>query len=132
MSSSSARGQTEPIAALIAVFALGIGLSLYVGVLDSTLSSFTDDREIGPTAADRFLAEAESFGVVEPPIAEAATAASPDGYRLNATVRTSEGNWAGGPPRAEHRACADRSISVRAAPGTVRSGRLEVCVWPER
>ncbi len=132
MSSSSARGQTEPIAALIAVFALGIGLSLYVGVLDSTLSSFTDDREIGPTAADRFLAEAESFGVVEPPIAEAATAASPDGYRLNATVRTSERNWAGGPPRAEHRACADRSISVRAAPGTVHSGRLEVCVWPER
>lgn len=132
MSSSSARGQTEPLAALIAVLALGIGLSLYVGVLDSTLPTLTDEREIAPTAADRFLAEASSFGVIEPPIAEASGEASPNGYRLNATVRASDGRWSGGPPRAETGECVDRSISVRTAPGTVRPGRVEVCVWPER
>lgn len=132
MSFSSDKGQTEPLAALIAVFALGVGLSLYVGVLDATLPSLTNDREIAPTAADKFLAEAQSFGSVEPPIADATADASPNGYRLNATIRAAGETWTEGPPRRERGSCVDRSISVRTAPGQIRPGRLEVCVWPER
>lgn len=129
---SSDRAQTEPLAALIAVFALGVGLSLYVGVLDSTIPLLTSERELAPTAADRFLAQSSSFGVLDPPIDDAATAARPRGYGLNATVRADDLGWSGGPPRPESTECVRRSVSVRTAPGRVRPGRVEVCVWPAR
>lgn len=130
--SSSDSGQTEPLAALVSVFALGVGLSLYVGVLDSTLPLLSTESEMAPIAADRFLAESSSFGVLEPPIADAVTASRPTGYELNATVRTETGVWTGGPARdaVSDPECIDRSVSVRTAPGQVRLGRAEVCVWP--
>ena len=51
MSSSPGRAQTEPLAALVAVFALGVGLSLYAGALDATLPALTTDREMATRAA---------------------------------------------------------------------------------
>jgi hypothetical protein len=132
MASSSDRGQTEPIAALVAVLALGMGLSLYVGVLDSTLTSLTGDADVAPIAADALVAEASPFGVVHPPLGATAAAARPNGYALNGTLRTEPRTWREGPPRAAGADCATRTVSVRTAPGTVRPGTLEVCVWPER
>jgi hypothetical protein len=130
MSSSSDRGQTEPLAALVAVFALGLGLSLYVGVLDSTLLSLSDEREITPTAADRLVSESSSFGILDPPIAAHVAASRPRGHELNATVRAEGSAWTGGPPRVGSIDCTERSVSVRTAPGRIRPGQLEVCVWP--
>jgi hypothetical protein len=130
MSSSSDEAQTEPLAALVAVFALGLGLSLYAGVLDTTLPLLSSDSEITPAAADRLVAESSSFGVLDPPIADAVAAARPTGYGLNATVRAEGSVWTGGPPRVDSADCTVRSVSVRTAPGQVRPGRLEVCVWP--
>jgi hypothetical protein len=129
MSSSSGRAQTEPIAALAAVFALGVGLSLYAGVLDATLPAFSTDRDLAPTAADRLQANASSFGAVTPPLAQDVAAARPTGHRLNATVRTDEGRWAGGPPRPSDPDCVERRVPVRVATGRVRPGVMEVCVW---
>jgi len=37
MSRSSARGQTEPLVAVVAVVVVSLALSLYVGVLDAQL-----------------------------------------------------------------------------------------------
>ena len=129
--SSPDRGQTEPLAALAAVFALGVGLSLYVGVLDSTLPSLTVESEMAPIAADRFVAEASDLGVVRSPIERAADTASPNGYVTNATLRSDSSVWTAGPTREPSADCVRRRVSVRTAPATVRPGLLEVCVWPE-
>lgn len=129
--SSPDRGQTEPLAALVAVFALGVGLSLYVGALDSTLPSLTVESEMAPIAAHRFLAEASDLGVVRPPIGGAVDAASPNGHAMNATLRSGSGVWTAGPTREPSADCVRRRVSVRTAPATVRPGLLEVCVWPE-
>lgn len=129
---SSVRGQTEPLAALVAVFALGVGLSLYVGVLDSTFQTLAADSEITPIAADKLVSETSSFGTLQPPIDEGVRASRPSGYRMNATVHAAGSDWAGGPPRANGADCVDRQVSVRTSPGNVRPGQLEVCVWRER
>jgi hypothetical protein len=129
--SSSGRGQTEPLAALVAVFALGVGLSLYVGALDSTLPSLTIESEMAPVAADRFVDEASSLGVLQPPIEGSADAASPNGYGMNATLRSGSDVWHGGPRRSSTGGCVRRTVRVRTAPGIVRPGTLEVCTWPE-
>jgi len=129
MSSSSDRGQTEPIAALAAVFALGIGLTMYAGALDATLPRLHTDREMAPTAADRLQTDASRFGAVDPPLNESVQAARPTGYRLNATLRTEGHRWAAGPPRPSAPECVERRLTVRTAPAHVRPGVLEVCVW---
>lgn len=126
------RGQTEPIAALVAVFALGAGLSLYVGVLGATLPSLTEEAEMSPAAADRFLTEASTAGVIRPPIGGAVEDARPNGYGMNVTLRSGSAVWNGGPPRGDAADCTHRRVSVRVAPGTVRPGSLEVCVWTVR
>lgn len=132
MSSSSGRAQVEPLAALAAVFAVGVGLALYAGALDGTLSRSTGDREMAPTTADRLTAEASSFGAVDPSLNDSVAVAKPTGHELNATLRTTERAWTGGPPMEEGAECERRDVSVRVAPGRVRPGRLEVCVWRAR
>lgn len=129
MSCSSGRGQTEPIAALAAVFVLGLGLSLYAGALDATLPTLSTDRELAPTAADRLEATATRFGAIDPPLNGRVAQARPTGHRLNATLRTAAGRWTGGPPRPDRPDCVERRVTVRVAPARVRPGILEVCVW---
>lgn len=126
---SSDRGQTEPIAALAAVFAVGIALTLYAGAVDSTLPALTSEREMAPTAADRLLAEAEVLGAVRPPLDRPAAEARPTGYDLNATLRAGGSVWTAGEPQADTAECERRATGVRVAPGQVRPGVLEVCVW---
>lgn len=132
MSSWSGRAQVEPLAALAAVFAVGVGLALYAGALDATLPRLTPDREVAPTAADRVTTEATSFGAVDPPLSDAVDAARPTGYELNATLRAGNGTWSDGPPSPSTADCERRDVAVRVAPGRVRPGRLEVCAWRAR
>lgn len=129
MPSSSGRAQVEPLAALAAVFALGVGLTLYAGTVDSTLPSLTTDRAVAPTAADRLVAEASSLGAVEPPLGRATDAARPTGYELNVTLRADGSTWKAGRPRRASGDCHRRSVSARVGPGQVRPARLEVCAW---
>ena len=132
MSSWSGRAQVEPLAALAAVFALGVGLALYAGVLEPTLPRLTPGREMAPTATDRFTSTASTFGAIAPPLADPVASATPTGHELNATVRTANETWTAGPSTVDSGACDRRRVSIRVAPGRVRPGRLEVCVWRAR
>lgn len=131
MPSWSGRGQVEPLAALAAVLAVAVGLSLYVGVLDTTLPELTTDRRMAVTAADRLVTEATSFGAIATPLDEPAEAARPTGHELNATLRSDGRTWTAGSPRPPSADCVTRRVTVGVAPGRVRPGRLEVCTWPE-
>lgn len=130
MSSWSDRAQVEPLAALAAVLAVCIGLSLYVGVFEAALVSLSPDRAVAPTAADRFVATASSFGSVSVPIGDSAEKARPAGYELNATVIADGSAWTAGPTQPDESECVRRQVSVRSEPATVRPATLEVCVWP--
>lgn len=130
MPSWSRRGQVEPLAALAAVLAVSIGLSLYVGVLDATLPELTTDRRMAVVAADRLVTEATSFGAMATPFDGPAEAARPSGHELNASLRSDGRTWTAGSERASSADCVTRRVSVGVAPGRVRTGRLEVCTWP--
>jgi hypothetical protein len=130
MSSSSGKAQVEPLAALAAVFAVGVGLALYAGALDTALATLESDRSLAPAAADRFVAAASTFGAVDPPLEDALAAARPTGHRLNVTLRTANASWTAGPRAPETARCERRRVGARVAPGRVRPARLEVCVWP--
>ena len=130
MSRSSARAQVEPIAALVAVLAVGIGLSLYAGALDDRLAASGNDRDRAGTAADRLVVELSAFDAVEPPTSKEVTAAAPTNYALNATLTTDGHRWTAGPAPPGEADRTERNVSVRVSPGRVRPGRLEVSVWP--
>jgi CHASE1-domain containing sensor protein len=124
----AARGQTEPLAALAALFAVCAAVTLYVGVLgDVTPGS---DRDLASPTLDRVHDAVTTAGVAVPDRLSAAPAAGPDGYRVAATLTVADREWRVGPtppPRATD--VAVRSVGVRIVPGRVRAGRLRVVVW---
>lgn len=125
MPRSSARAYVEPIAALAAVFALGLGLTLYAGALDDRRTD--GDRRTAATVLDAVLGDATELGVVSP--GRLRRADVPAGWSANLTVVTPAGRWTYGdppPPGAER---AERRVSISVAPGEVRPGRLRVAVW---
>lgn len=128
MPRSSARsGQTE-LAALVAVLAVCLGLSLYAGVLDAALPDATGSSP-ARTAADRVADLARVGGVVRPGRLDRGLSAAPVGHRLNATLRAADRTWHVGPPVPSRATTATRRVSVRVAPGRVRPGQLRVAVW---
>lgn len=128
MFSSSARGQTEPLAALVAVAAVGVGLSLYAGGLDDALAE-TPDREIAEPTLDRIEVTIAPDGVVRPTLLEDGQEQGPAGHRLNLTLSTADHRWTAGPvPDNDSRDVAQRPVSVRVGPTDVRPGTLEAVV----
>lgn len=125
MSRSSARGYVEPLAALAAVFAVVVGLTVYAGGLEGVLRP--GDRSIAESVLDDVATAAETRGVVEPAAVE--TAAPPAGWDANVTLATREGRITRGPTPPADADRATRRVSVRLAPGTVRPGRLVVEAW---
>lgn len=122
MSRSSGRGQL-PVAALVAVACVGLGLSLYAGVLESELPGSTT-RD--PTATlDRVADAASSGGVVHP--ARLSVAPASDELRVHARLTTAGREWTAGSP-VQNGTTASRRVAVRVAPGRVRPGTLEVTV----
>lgn len=129
MSSSSGRGQTEPLAALAAVFAVAIGLSLYAGILDDALAG-TPDRDVAGPTLDRVERTVAPDGVVKPNRLGDAMEHAPGGYRMNASVHTDGQTWTVGP--APPNASVDRArsqIAVEVTHATVEPGELRVVVW---
>lgn len=125
MPRSSARGYVEPIAALVAVFALGLGLTLYAGTLAD--ASTDHEREVAQTVIDSLTREAETLAVLSP--ARLRNASVPRGWSVNVTLVSPAGRWTAGeapPPDADR---ARRRVAVRLGPGTVRPGWLRVAVW---
>lgn len=126
---SSDRGQTEPLAALLAVAFVGIGLSLYAGVLEDALGEPPERDHAEPTL-DRVERTVAPAGVARPKRLGDALANGPDGYRLNVTLTTADRRWPTGP--APPNATVDRAtrqVSVAVGPGDVAPGELAVVVW---
>jgi len=129
------RAAVEPLAALVAVLAVGAALGLYAVALDDA----TVDRERpgAETVLDRAERTATIGGVVEPDRLRDADA---DAFRYptTVTVRTDERTWRiesgdGAPERAAvgdggATAVAERPVTVRVGPGRNVRGTLRVVV----
>jgi hypothetical protein len=128
--SAAARGQVDPLPALLAVVVVGLSLSLYTGALDALPASDdgADDRaDVALTAVCDAVCPG---GVVDPQRLDAAGAASPDRHRLHVRVVTSDDTWTSGPTPPADAGRATRPVSVRLDSGRVVAGRLVVEVWP--
>lgn len=117
----------EPLAALVALAAVALALSLYAGVLEASLPG--DSDRTAAVTADRALAAVAPDGVARPARLADAVAVAPEGYRLNATLTTGDRRWTAGPDRPPDRDGQRRQVAVRLEPGRVRPGALRVVVW---
>ncbi|ADB61570.1 hypothetical protein Htur_2696 [Haloterrigena turkmenica DSM 5511] len=150
----SFRGQTEPVAALVAIVVMVLALGLYSGFLADVLRDRTD-RSPEASAIDRIWADASHGGTfaahrptglddVEPDslpqgrnVHVEVTAVTDDGDR--AVVATEQFGADGTPvddpegPPADgsgiETGVAERPVPVEVAPGDVRGGTLRVEVW---
>lgn len=125
---SGRRGQVEPLAAIVAVFAVGAGLALYAGALSDALPGRAD-ASAQPTL-DSVERAVSDDGAVEPSQLSSALDAVAGGHRLNLTLVTHERQWTVGATPPSTARNATTRVGVRTAPGTVRPGRLTVRVWP--
>lgn len=119
------RGQIEPLAAVVAVFAVGLGVTAYAGVLDTAL--VPTERNVAEPTLERVESTVTEDGTVRP--TDLSTDCGPDGYDLRVTVTTDERWWAAGPRPPRGAQTASRFVSVRVEPGVVEPGRLRVEVW---
>ncbi|WP_276300563.1 DUF7285 family protein [Halorussus lipolyticus] len=122
------RAQVEPLAALVAVFAVGAALTAYTGVLDESVP--TPDRNLaGPTVERVERTASDEAGVLGPDSLAAGLRAGPEGYALNLTLRVGGRRWHAGPTPPPEADVAKIGVSVRTAPGRIRPGRLRAEVW---
>ena len=127
LSRRPSRAQVEPLAALSAVFAVGLALSAYAGVLDATLPTY--DRNLAEPTVERVERAVCEARVADPGALDDGLRAGPDGYRLNLTLAAAGERWHAGPPAPPTADSAESAVGVRVGPGRVRSGRLRVEVW---
>lgn len=143
-----ARGQTEPLAALVAVAVVCLALSLYAGYLSDTLPG-TSDRTVEETTLDHVWNGLGDDGVYDPASQHPQripTRELPNGYHvvIEITVRTDDGHrefveeaaldphggsTVGDPPDDARSASRPIPVVDEERPGHVRSGRLRVVVW---
>jgi len=128
---TTARGQTTPVVALVALFAVCAGISLYATVLVDVTPSGTGNAFAEPTL-ERVYDAASEGGVVSPAALSRTERVAPDGYRLAVAVTTERGRWTNGnrpPSGVEGVDTAARPAAVSTADGEVIWGRLQVWVW---
>jgi hypothetical protein len=136
MSSSSTReatqrGQTTPIVALVALFAVCAGVSLYATTLVDVTPTGTGNAHAEPTLERVYDAVSEG-AVVSPTGLSQAEHVAPDGYRLSVAITTENGRWTSGtraPADSEGVDTAARPVAVSSVDGGVIWGRLRVWVW---
>jgi hypothetical protein len=133
MSSSSTRerrGQTSPLAALAAVFAVCAGVSVYATALGGVLPADAP-RDVADATLSRTYAAVSDGGVTTPSDLDAATDVAPEGYRTAVTLVADDERWTVGPtpPPSDRVDVATRVVGVRLGPGRVVRGRLRVAVW---
>jgi len=124
MSRSSAKGQTEPLAALVAVAAVCLALSLYAGLVAERFS-----QPSGPNAQpvlERVVDDIAPDGVAAP---ERLDAIEETTTRRNVSLAVANSSWTVGPTPPPDANTARRPVPVDRAPGRVTAGRLRVSVW---
>jgi len=156
MSIPFGRGQTEPLAALVAVSMLAIGISLFAGYYTQTLPG-TTDRTVEEPTTDQIWTELQNGGVYEPGSLSDLVeddddkAILPQGWvvYVNVTWRQDDAtqtrdeiaydkqgeadsdivDYLNDNPRPEEAGYESRPVPVKTGPGEVRGGRLHVVVW---
>jgi len=137
------RGQSEPLAALIAVAVVCAAISLYVGTLSNVVGQSGSERTVAESSMDGIWRDVSEGGVYDrnTNIGAAVSPSSvPDGYAVaveitvvagDGTERTVAsarfGDGAATPPEDAQRE--SRPVSVERTAGDVRPGRLVVEVW---
>ncbi|WP_248518190.1 DUF7285 family protein [Salinarchaeum laminariae] len=121
------RGQTEPIAAVVAVLAIGVGITLYAGVAaDRSPTAESTDAE---ATMAQITAEIAADGVLD-----ASASLDPEQFtrpgeavRLELSYRnTTDSHGSTPPPDA---AVTSRPVTVQIAPSVQVAGNLTVWVW---
>lgn len=125
MRPSSARGYVEPLAAIVSVLAVAVGVTVYAVAVADVLRP--DDRAVADTVLDELLRDGRVAGVLDP--ARLAGADPPAGWTANVTLSSPAGRWTRGPVPPEAAEAASRVIAVRLGPGSIRPGRLTVVAW---
>lgn len=128
MQRSSDRGQFEAVVALVAVLAVGTGLTVYAETLSGVVPD-EPERATAETALDHIHGELRVAGVVDPDRLERTRNVIPEGWKANATIRTRNRTWQHGPDPPEGAQRADRRVSVRVGPGDLDPARLTVVLW---
>jgi hypothetical protein len=144
---ASERGQSEPLAALVAVSLVCLAVSSFVVLFTDTLGTTGTDRAVGEPTADTVWQQLSTDGMVESETsAEAALGPDtlPEGYNVAVTVTYVDGEGkretvidqtfdrSGSstpltvPSDAER---VERPVTVRLGPGDKRPGRFVVEVW---
>ncbi|MEF8841627.1 MAG: hypothetical protein V5A62_08375 [Haloarculaceae archaeon] len=132
MRRSSDEGQVEPTAALAAVFAVCVGLSLYAAVANDAVSNArpaAGPDDTARQAADAVADAARSSGAVVPGRLTGALDAAPSGHRVNATLSTADRRWTAGPTPPERATTARVRVTARVGPADVDPATLRVAVW---
>lgn len=132
MRRSSGNGQVEPTAALAAVLAVCVGLSIYGGVVEDVVSPgglWTDPGATARQTADAVADAARSSGAVIPGRLNDALDAGPSGHRVNATLLTVDRRWTAGPAAPDRATSARIRVSARVGPADVDPATLRVEVW---
>lgn len=131
-STAVSRAQVEPTAALVAVIAVCLAISLYAGVLNGVLPSA--ERDLAPPALHRIADAASEHGVLLPADLTRAYRLRPAGYSVNVTL-IADRRWEYGPALPAEKTAdatadaASRLVSVRRGPGRIVPGTLRVEVW---
>lgn len=124
---SGDRGQTEPIAALVAVLAIAIGLGIYAGVAaDQSPGREEADAE---ATMQQLTAAAVADGVLDPAIALDPKAYRRPGEAVNVTVRYDGRIRSAGPTPPPDADSASRPVTIRTDAGEQVPGRIAVEVW---
>ncbi|WP_049985838.1 DUF7285 family protein [Halobellus rufus] len=135
----ASRAQTTPLVALIALFAVCTGISLYATTLGAVTPGETTNALAEPTL-ERVYDEVSEGGVVSPVGLPRDGPATPDGYLVAVAVTAPKGTWTNGrrPPEsgsgngvapATNVDTAERPVSVATADGNVVWGTLRVWMW---
>lgn len=126
--SEGARGQVQPLPALVAVLALTLALTAYADVTHSLPTP--DEPSPAVPALKRVEAATTTGAILDPAALDSATAAL-DGYRVNVTIRYASHLVTVGPNPPDAATRASAHVAVRSANATsVRPGTLTVEVWP--
>jgi len=129
---ATSRAQTEPIAALVALTVVGVGLSLYAGALVDVTPE--PDRDRAASVFERVHDEVVVVGVARPARLTVPSAA-PSGATVGVALVTRHDRWSVGAAETERPFPDDADVatgpvSVRVAPGEIRSGEIRVVIRP--
>ena len=142
-----ARGQTEPLAALIAVAVVCVAISVYAGFLSGLVPQLGADRSVGEGTTEHVWHAIGEDGLYDAgePLREAIEAETlPQGYYVEISVThvgedgrivpvatetfDPHARPVGFDPPADAERY-ERAIPIRHAPGDVQPGTLRVVVW---